>query len=425
MAPLAEPADCEDAALQGLLLRSRAALQALSDGKVRTANGLDSVKELQQRMKSFVGQLELQGSGIDLREVQESIVEHAAMYANCPEVLGGMLQLVFCLDHVRGWLEQRDLAVQDALSQLDTLQRNFEDCSAHITQVGMEVRNFSKQASSRELDLVLHGRGEARSPSISGASPRISARGASPKGFMMVSRNGKGISVDLQALEEEEDMNSQLEELRRENDNLQRRLAESAAETAAARSAAEAAQNAAEQTAAAAAQVVAAHSWQPAELEPMPWQDCLRPEAGSPLEVLEKLEPMLAGLPVGVVPGMSELQEEACEVYGHLRQLLIVAARGEPAADQLSLPMPQMLPALPPLAVAGVGGFPRIPAPLNSMRSRSTGTSEDPPDTWRATVISDPHRGIGVYGGTFNNAPAFSVQETYGGVPWANPNRLC
>lgn len=420
MAPLADPGDCEDAVLQGLLLRSRAALQALSDGKVRTANGLDSVRELQQRMKSFLGQLELQGSGIDLREVQESIVEHAAMYANCPEVLGGMLQLVFCLDHVRGWLEQRDLAVQDALSQLDTLQRNFEDCSAHITQVGMEVRTFTKQASSRELDLVLHGRGEAGSPSITGASPRISARGASPKGFMMVSQNGKGISVDLQALEAEEDMNSRLEELKRENENLQRRLAESAAETAAARSAAEAAQNAAEQTAAAAAQVAAARSSQPASIV---LQE-LRPES-SPLEVLEKLEPMLAGLPVGVVPGMSELQEEACEVYGHLRQLLIVAARGEPAEDQPSLPMPQMLPALPPLAVAGVGGFHRIPAPLNSMRSRSTGTSEDPPDTWRATVISDPHRGIGAYGGTFNNAYASAVQETYGGVPWANPNRLC
>jgi len=415
MAPLAEPVDGEDAALQGLVLRARAALQTLSEGKFRTAGGLDSVTELQQRLKSLAGQFDLQGGDIDLREVQESIVEHAAMYANCPEVLGGMLQLVFCLDHVRGWLEQRDLAVQDALSQLDTLQRNFEDCSAHVTELGMEVRNCIQRASTLELELSLQG---AASPCA--RSPVSCARGLSPKnGFMRFSRAGKQqISVDLQALEDDE-QNTQLEELRLENTKLQNRVAEAAAETAAARSAAEAARNAAEQTAAAAAQAASSQE--------------LRLES-SPLGLLEKLEPMLAGLPVGMVPGMSELQEEACEAYGRLRQLLIVAAAGEPAADQTLLASPQAtMPQLPfPLASPQLpsiqlpqpcfGGFPPIAAPLYTRRSTSTGTTEEPPDTWRATVISDPIRGIGSYGGTFGNAPPRweTVQEHLGSDLRAN-----
>lgn len=421
MAPLVEPKDGEDAALQGLVLRARAALQALSEGKVRTAGGLDSVTELQQRLKALVGQFDLQGGGIDLREVQESIVEHAAMYANCPEVLGGMLQLVFCLDHVRGWLEQRDLGVQDALSQLDTLQRNFEDCSAHVTELGMEVRSCIQRASTLEVELSLQG---ARSPAA--RSPLNSARGLSPKnGFMRISRAGKQqISVDLQALEDDE-QNTSLEELRLENSKLHNRLAQAAAETAAACSAAEAAQNAAEQTASAAAQAASTQE--------------LRVE-DSPLGLLEKLEPMLAGLPVGVVPGMSELQEEACEAYGRLRQLLIVAAAGEPAEgqeDQMpraspqatmpQLPFPLGSPQLPAIQLPqrGLAGIPPIAAPLYTRRSTSTGTTEEPPDTWRATVISDPIRGIGSYGGTFGLAPPRwdTVQEHHGSTPWAN--RLC
>lgn len=429
MAPVAEPA--EDSALQGLLLRARAALQALSDGKVRTASGLDSVKELQGRLEAFSGQCELQGFGVDLRQVQESIVEHAAMYANCDEVLGGMLQLTFCLDHVRSWLEQRDLAVQDALSQMDTLQRNYEDCSFYVTELGMEVRNCAKHASTLELELALRGRGggEVRAPSNPGASPLSSARGGrSPSaGFMRISQTGPGISVDLEALEAESDQTAWLEELRRENVSLRNRLAETAAETAAVRSAAqrsaEAAQNAAEQTAVAAAQVAASCS--PAVRLPQE----LRTDA-SALEILEKLEPALASLPVGLVPGMSELQEEACETYGRLRQLLIVAAAGEPVAG-VADEMPPRTPRVPmswepvpqpmlPMSAPGVGGFAPIPTPLYTRSSTSNGTSEEPLDTWRATIVSDPVRGIGPYGGTFGNGAPFPVHEHFGSAGWAN-----
>merc|ERR1712232_196935 len=41
---------------------------------------------------------------------------------------------------------------------------------------------------------------------------------------------------------------------------------------------------------------------------------------------LEELEPMLAMLPVGVVPGMEHIQEDACEAYGRLREALWAAA---------------------------------------------------------------------------------------------------
>jgi len=330
--------------VDGLLQRSRAALQALSDGKIRTASGFEAVKELQERLSTLAAELELRDSGIDLREVQESIVEHAAMYANCPEVLGGMLQLVFCLDHVRGWLEQRDLAVRDSLSQLDTLQRNFEDCSSHITDLGIEVRDIAKRASSLELELSARATGDARSsPHLATGSSlksMLSPHGLSPRSNLIrpSPQKAKIFSVDLQALEADDQNARRLQELERENNELRSRLEEAAAEAAASRSAAEAARNAAEQTAAAAAQVAASQ---------------FRP-AASPLSLLEQLEPVLAGLPVGVVPGMSELQEDACDAYDRLRLLLIRAAAGVPAeglAEEPFLPTSQQFMSREPLAL--------------------------------------------------------------------------
>ena len=73
-----------------LRLRSEAALQALAAGR-RVAKGAQAVEELRKALEDVAPKLR-----VDLREVQESVIEHAAMYAKNPEVLGGMLHLVFC-----------------------------------------------------------------------------------------------------------------------------------------------------------------------------------------------------------------------------------------------------------------------------------------------------------------------------------------
>lgn len=450
MAPLVEMTDVEaGSGLNALLVRARAALQVLGDGKVRTANGIESVKELQERLNELAGL-----TGMDLREVQESIVEHAAMYANCPEVLGGMLQLVFCLDTVRDWLEQRDRAMQDTLSQLDTLQRNFEDCTNHITELGVEVRNCTKLASTLEGAVVTQ-------PALVVPSPHLTRAAAAPPKSPQ-RRQEHVISVDLQALEADAENDKLVVELRHENKDLwsqcselHRRLAQADAEVAAARqdkaaacSAAEAARSAAEQTAAAAEEAVAMRGQSSPAACSREMQLQQQRHEPSALGVLEQLEPLLAGLPVGVVPGMSELQEEACEVYGRLRSLLITAAAGVPAAgfpEQLSPPATSLefsarepLPLSLPVSarqVPAAESFARYPQapPAYTMdrlsyhhhHAPSATTSEDRFDMWRTVptaVISDPLRGIGPNTSNWSQHEQFArmapmlVHENTGGL---------
>eukprot|EP00971_Amphidinium_carterae_P021464 423333-Amphidinium_carterae.1 len=92
--------------------QTEAALSTLADGKARAKQGMQPVAELRSQLAGLVTSL-----GLDLREVQESVVEHAAMYANCPEVLGGMLQLVFCLELMGSWLRDRDAQVKESRRQ--------------------------------------------------------------------------------------------------------------------------------------------------------------------------------------------------------------------------------------------------------------------------------------------------------------------
>jgi hypothetical protein len=401
-----------------LLLRARTALEALSEGKVRTASGLDAVKDLRERLSRLSGSLQVLGSGIDLREVQESIVEHAAMYANCPEVLGGMLQLVFCLDHIRCWLEERDAVVKSALAELDKHNDNFEAHHGLIDRMGAEVRACTTRAKTLELECT-NRHVEKRSAAI--MSIPTSARSSSLMSFrsqqsprhrpgsvqadklisvdLHATEADKVFSVDLQALENVDryvdDSKARLEELERENAELRGKLAEAFEEAAASRSAAEAARSAAEETAAAATQ--AAASLQGAQLSlPVAASAVVGEQAArSPLDVLEQLEPMLAGLPVGKVPGMSELQEEACDAYGRLRSLLMTAAAGTPAAEFGDIPEPE--PFLPPMLTMAPAIGPPHPLsqqPLYTWRS-STGTSEEPEPWHQATLLSDPVRGVG------------------------------
>ena len=62
---------------------------------------------------------------LDLREMQESILENTAMYAKNPEVLGSMIHLVFGLDVMSQWLTARDSELDLRLGDLDALQQEL------------------------------------------------------------------------------------------------------------------------------------------------------------------------------------------------------------------------------------------------------------------------------------------------------------
>eukprot|EP00929_Paragymnodinium_shiwhaense_P074789 TRINITY_DN38277_c0_g1_i2.p1 TRINITY_DN38277_c0_g1~~TRINITY_DN38277_c0_g1_i2.p1 ORF type:complete len:195 (-),score=41.44 TRINITY_DN38277_c0_g1_i2:85-669(-) len=65
---------------------------------------------------------------------------------------------------------------------------------------------------------------------------------------------------------------------------------------------------------------------------------------------LDQLEPVLASLPVEVVPGMAELQEEACDAFGRLRMVLWEAVHTgrpllavEPGSSRSGLPATRVI----------------------------------------------------------------------------------
>jgi len=365
---------------QKLLQQVQAALQALGEGRLRTASGLHAVGELRKQLEALAERLHL-----DLRKVQESIVEHAAMYANCPEVLGGMLQLVFCLDHVKTWIQERDVRVQRAEERLEVLHKEFEDCNMRYTTLEVEVGECNQRASALELRVDPVHTPTTRAPH---ESPRSQASVAGLTGINAAPQQAvpKFFTVDLQALEHTDENVRKLQDLRRENESLRAQLEDANVEIAAATSAAKAA---------AAAQAAAAQP--PAHLPTQNAQDELQPDGdlGSAehqastehqstpqalLASLEQLEPMLAALPVGSVPGMSELQEEACEAYGRLRSVVLEAEAGlafVPAHGNQAWPLGRGGAAPMPGSAAGT-------APLWTWRS-SANTSEAMANSPRST----------------------------------------
>jgi len=224
---------------QKLLQQVQAALQALGEGRLRTASGLHAVGELRKQLEALAERLHL-----DLRKVQESIVEHAAMYANCPEVLGGMLQLVFCLDHVKTWIQERDVRVQRAEERLEVLHKEFEDCNMRYTTLEVEVGECNQRASALELRVDPVHTPTTRAPH---ESPRSQASVAGLTGINAAPQQAvpKFFTVDLQALEHTDENVRKLQDLRRENESLRAQLEDANVEIAAATSAANAARDAA------------------------------------------------------------------------------------------------------------------------------------------------------------------------------------
>jgi len=301
----------------GLLLRVEVALQALAEGRTRAAGGAEDAAELRRRIAGLERHL-----NVDLREVQENVVEHAAMYANCPEVLGGMLQLVFCLDLLRQWLSERDARAKESEQRVEALASQFGECELRLGELVSEVKACGQRAKALELAEDLKRATPQRSVHEHRESGLSLASGGSPKTSDV---STKMFQVDLEALEDMDeclplctnaaadfDMVS-LEDLRRENAELRARLEE--------RPGFPVAEQQPTPVPPAPVQPVVLLSQTPVPVPVLPTAP-----AQSLLVSLEKLEPMLASLPVDAVPGMLELQEEACEAYGRLRSIVLEAA---------------------------------------------------------------------------------------------------
>lgn len=94
---------------------------------------------------------------LDLREVQESILENTAMYAKNPEVLGSMIHLVFGLDVMSQWVTARDSELDLRLGDLDALQqeqlkhrRALEEMTTELQELRATGAMGAISAPSRE-----------------------------------------------------------------------------------------------------------------------------------------------------------------------------------------------------------------------------------------------------------------------------------
>lgn len=77
-------------------------------------------------------------------------MEHAAMYAKNPEVLGGMLHLVFCLDLVHQWVQSRDDQIKEMEQNLHKAQQSMVQCTSLMDQLSLDVRGCKESLAALE-----------------------------------------------------------------------------------------------------------------------------------------------------------------------------------------------------------------------------------------------------------------------------------
>lgn len=297
---------------QSLLRRLEAALRDLAEGKSRVAHGLTAVGELRQRLGDVAPRL-----GIDLRGVQESVVEHAATYAKSPEVLGCMLKLVWCLDLVSTWLGERDASAAELERRLNSVEGQIARCDATFADVRQEVKSCCESvaaldAQKEQEQLQLQSR-------LQELQHQLEEQGREHDRKL----REQLLESQRKVQEQQEHLQERLQQLRQQHDDEKQQWNKVASEQitrALSDKAARSSGGAAEAEAAEAA------AWMEAEHRAMP----PRSAGGGPVQALllglEQLEPSLASLPVGILPGMLELQEEACEAYTRLRDVLFEAA---------------------------------------------------------------------------------------------------
>ena len=137
--------------VSSLRLRSETVLKALAEGRWRLAHGQEAVAQLLEDLD----ELRKTKLGSDLREVQESILEHNAMYAKNPEVLGSMLHLVFGLDVMSQWLTSRDEELDERFRHLEKLQEDLVKHRCALEDLQMEVQDIkASTAGSSEVQAL-------------------------------------------------------------------------------------------------------------------------------------------------------------------------------------------------------------------------------------------------------------------------------
>lgn len=312
------PRDGTAESLSALQVRAERALEALAESSAVSHGGLEAVAELQQRVKELAPRL-----GVDIREVQESVVEHAAMYANCPEVLGGMLQLVFCLDDVSSWRRDMEARAKFADQRVQDVEYQFRQQSDHISVLNAEVEDLVKRSAA--LTVAADFRRASRA--AKGAQEEQEARG--------VARDAAQTAEELARLREDNtELIARLAAAERSAGEAHAQVGDLASQVRVAQASADAsaAEAAAAQAAAARAEEAQATTQTSSGALPIPaaplpssqFPPCTS-AAEAMLLTLEQLEPMLAALSAGGAPELDELQEEACDAYGQLRAAVLEA----------------------------------------------------------------------------------------------------
>lgn len=301
--------------LRTTLVQLEGALKALSEGRFKGASGGEQANGMVGKLRAAAAPL-----GLDLRDVQEAVVEHSAMYANCPEVLGGMLKLTFCLDQVKDLLQRKDAQLQDAERRYEELETQFiqysEQSATLYQQVGGERARVEALVRSWELDE------ERRTQDFRSTKSKITQQ----------QQNNEQLHRECEMLRE------QLEHSRAEVDTLAHRFDALSIEHEVSKEQRAEMQKQIQDFQTGAKSM--AYSWtKPAATrsprkhvhglqEPVALWERL-------LGDLEKLEPQLAALPP---TDAQQINEAVCDAYGHLRSLASMALSQARIAGPKAIP---------------------------------------------------------------------------------------
>lgn len=397
-------------------------LRALTESGGHAVAGAQAVAELRTKLAELQPRL-----GVDIREVQESLVQHAAMYTSCPEVLRGMLRLVSCLDVVRSWQLERDASAVVVERRLEALEEECRQHSAVSTALVAEVQRLGECAAAQALAVDLEE--AARAAAEADAHAETAAR---------VTDATEELRREVAIL------HSQLLAAKRraaEAETAERRIASEFAAAgggfaspAGATAKTAIGQESATRAPGASPAATALSTTASATSQQTPWSP--GSEEGLPsqamLATLEQMEPMLAALPAHIVPGMAELQEEACEAYSHLRSVVLKMTSIEHPPVAVRPGRASLCGGVPWASPAAVG---RPSGSAPAMASRAGRTNHAPPSRnapacmapcgeQRPSHVSASSRAAEHCAGSVNDQPALSMPMTQRRQPYQSAGVL-
>eukprot|EP00392_Amoebophrya_sp_AT5.2_P007062 g7076.t1 len=130
--------------LVGLNEKMNRTLSELKEGQFDHAKGHEAVQALQSKLYRLQDHFD-----DNIAEVQQSIVEHSAFYANNPQVLGGMVKLTEVLGLASVLLAQKADAIQELLeSYLAPLEQQYKAGKDSWDQLEQEVKTYRLQVNN-------------------------------------------------------------------------------------------------------------------------------------------------------------------------------------------------------------------------------------------------------------------------------------